>query len=172
MSDETASADETQIAPTQAPVSPGEMYAWSQEAETLPWSRWRYIDRRILRTVGVVALAIAVAAAVLVALSSWPAPRSTAINPTPVVQRPIPALPAPDAEQKLWASLAADSITVTDKAEIRHNVDAICHRLDMRTSSVRDEIDDINQRYPNLGYESSAKSVFDGIDAYCPQFDR
>jgi hypothetical protein len=162
--------DDTQIAP--APAAAPTMYAWSQEAETLTWSRWRYIDRRILRTVGVVVLAIAVAAAVLVALSSWPAPRSTAINPTPVVQRPIPALPAPDAEQKLWASLAADSITVTDKAEIRHNVDAICHRLGTGESSVRDEIEGINRRYPNLGYEFSAKSVFDGIDAYCPQFDK
>ncbi|MGV0050107.1 DUF732 domain-containing protein [Mycobacterium colombiense] len=162
------SDDETQMAPTAGAMNA----AWSQEPEPLPWSRWRYrFDRRIALAAGGVLLAIAVAAAVLVALS-WPAPQDAAINPAPMRQ-PIPTVvqPGPAADRQLLDALKRDGITVTDgPLLIKRGRDA-CRRMESGQLRVRDWIDQIAAWYPSLGYELSAKSVYDGIDSYCPELD-
>ncbi|ORV94756.1 hypothetical protein AWC11_03365 [Mycobacterium interjectum] len=169
MSDETVAA--ATHAAGDAAVSTEIGYAWGAWQDDSPAMRSRRLDGRIVPLVIAVALAIGVAAAILMALS-WPAHNGAAVKGIPV-QRPMPTVqPGPDAEQQLWKLLAGDGITVTNKAEILANAHSDCRRLISGEMSVRGIIDEIASRYPDLGYELAAKSVFDGIDAYCPRFDR
>ncbi|OBB86066.1 DUF732 domain-containing protein [Mycobacterium sp. 852002-30065_SCH5024008] len=157
----------TQMAPS-SPSAGEVMHAWSDEPETLQWSRWSAVHQWLAPAA--MALAAAVAAGVLVMVST-PA-RDASVKPTPVQQPLASVSPRPDAEQQLWRTLAADGIEVTNRGEILGNVHSICGRLTRGVISVRAAIDEINQRYPNLGYELAAKSVYDGIDAFCPGLDK
>lgn len=168
--------DETQLAPPAMVSAEGLQTAWSQEAEPLPWGRWHTLGRLSRRLDGRIigaALALVVAVAVVVVALGSPIAHEDA-NSSPV-QQPLPS-PAintgPAAEEQLWKLLAADGITVTNRAEILANARSDCQRLSDGKLSVRGVVDDIASRYPELSYGLAAKSVFDGIDAYCPQFDR
>lgn len=163
--------DETQLAPPAMVSAEGLQTAWSQEAEPLPWGRWHTLGRLSRRLDGRIigaALALVVAVAVVVVALGSPIAHEDA-NSSPV-QQPLPS-PAintgPAAEAQLWKLLAADGITVTNRAEILANAHSDCEQLrDGKT--VRGVIDEINQRYPGLGYELAAKSVLDGVTAFCP----